>query len=100
MNPRNTYWAVMSQLPMEMASTCMSGPRSAEEHRMEKLFVIEQLARGAGELHLPPFHVDGAIGDSQRHVDGLLDDHHGQAFGFEPFDDREELLHDERRQPE
>src|SRR5688572_128114 len=100
MKPRNTYWAVISQLPTEMASMCMSASRSAQEHRVQQLFVVEQLGCGPRELHLPALHVDRTIRDGQRDVDRLLDDHHRQAFGLQSFDDGEELLHDKRCETE
>src|SRR5258708_3223924 len=100
MKPRNTYWAVISQPPMVMAKIFTSGSRSAQEHRVKELFVIEQFARGPRELHLSAFHVDRAIGDGQRDVDRLLDDEHGQAFGLESLDDGQKFLHHERREAE
>src|SRR6266699_2671462 len=100
MKPRNTYCAVISQPPMVMARTFTSRSRSAQEHRMKELFVIEQFASRPGELHLSAFHVDRAIGDGQRDVDRLLDDDHGQAFGLESLDDAKKFLYDKRREAE
>src|SRR5437667_10112951 len=100
MKPRNTYWSLIAQPPMVMARTFTSCSRSAQEHRVKELFVIEQFASGPRELHLSAFHVDSAISDGQRDVDRLLDDDHGQAFGLESLDDGKQLLDYKRREAE
>ena len=59
-----------------------------------------QLGGGAGEAHRPGLHDVDAVGHRHRHVHRLLDEQDGGARPAHRLDRTEQLLDDERREPE
>src|SRR5262252_3310683 len=64
-------------------------------------FVVAQLVGGSGYGHLPCLEDIGSVGDLERQVGVLLDDQHRDPLvGVQLAEAAEEVLHDDRRQPE
>ncbi len=74
--------------------------RRGQEHRAQQVGTIEQLGGGATEADLAALHEVRPVGDGERDVHALLDEHHRHAVGGHALDDRQELADDHRREPE
>src|SRR5207237_1989621 len=69
-----------------------SAALDAEEDGAGEVVAVEQLLRGALELHLALLEEDRAVGDRERDVERLLDDEHRLAARAEPVDELEHAL--------
>ncbi len=74
-----------------------SVPRNTARTRSSR---STQVLGPALEPHLALLEEHGPVGDRQRHVERLLDDHDRHPLGLEPLDDLQQLLHDDRREAE
>ena len=70
-------WAWMRRMTLSSCSTTVGRrPLAAlEEHGAEHVGAVEELGGRAVEPHLALLEEDGPVGDRQRHVGRLLDEH-------------------------
>src|SRR5688500_11876683 len=86
-------WVMLQ--PRMSAASVTSATLAAEAHGPHEIVAFQQLLGRALEPDLALLHEHGAIGHRERHVHGLLDDHHRDALSLEALDDPEQLLHDD-----
>src|SRR5262245_31141114 len=83
-----------------MSSTSSSSTQLPAEIDAADVIVGGQVARGAGQRDAARLHHVAAVGHREREVRVLLDHGHGRALAADVRDDREDGLHDRRRQAE
>src|SRR4051812_49347493 len=77
-----------------------SSALAPEEHGPREVVAPSEVLRRSDETNLSLFHEDRAVGDRQCDVERLLDDHDGHAGCLEVLDGPQQLLDDERCEPE
>src|SRR3954447_14828581 len=94
--PLNTSCEVI-QLATIVTSSSAFAP---EEHGSREVVPSGEFLRRSDETNLSLLHEDRAVGDRQRDVERLFDDHDGHAARLQCLDDPQQLLDDEWCEPE
>ena len=74
------------------------GSNVGEEDRAQQIGPVQQLGGRAREADRAALHEVGALGQGERDVDALLDEHDRNAFISQPANQRQQLSDDHRRQ--
>src|SRR3954463_11145680 len=94
--PLNTSCEVIQVAPIVTSSSAFA----PEEHRSREVVASSEVFRRSDETNLSLLHEDRAVGDRERDVERLFDDHDGHPARLQLLDGPEQLLDDEWCEPE